>query len=197
MKKLILGTKALCLLSAPAWAEGSNVGSIISSFNWSLIVPILLAIFGYSVQARLNRKNNIEINRREIEQSNRVSRQKALDRYFAEKRDTYFMFINAMDELHKTGIPIDDGLMKTFRSKLLFWGSVEALQAFDNMEKLTRDEPNGDMNMLLAVDSLYRAIRKDLGHDDGEGLKKGMLINMTLDVAGKNQVNEYVEKTNN
>ncbi len=44
MKKLILGTKALCLLSAPAWAEGSNVGSIISSFNWSLIVPILLAI---------------------------------------------------------------------------------------------------------------------------------------------------------
>ena len=65
--------------------------------------------------------------------------------------------------------------MSRFKTSIMLWGSPKVLKAQYNFENY---EING-VDILDAVDNLYRAIREDVGLSN-KGLKKRFLVNMQI-----------------
>jgi len=104
-------------------------------------------------------------------------------RHFIEKKNAYMCFFNLVFEIissFKNKRPIiDDRLINEiwgFKKELMVWGDQEVLQAYREYEEKSAAQPEG---ILLAVDNLLRAIRKDLGHDDSK-LKPGELVSILI-----------------
>ncbi len=63
-----------------------------------------------------------------------------------------------------------------FVTDLVIWGSRDVIQAYGKFRVASE---NSDLNILVAMDDLLRAMRKDLGHSDWL-LKRGELIKTFL-----------------
>lgn len=101
-------------------------------------------------------------------------------RHFTEKRQAYMQYINLLFGLlheNKNGKPSkrEQPLnqqqikqMMEFKKQLLVWGSAEVIQAYYQFEQACDPEVEGYevTKTLLASEKLFRALRKDLGHDD-------------------------------
>ncbi len=130
----------------------------------------LVVIYGYS-----------ETKKREIEA-----------RHFSEKKVAYKEFTRILVQLlkgQKENNPIPQkelvDAMYKFRGEMIVWGGTDTINAFDEYLKNAELDDGADAsNVLLVVDDLLRAMRKELGHND-DSLKRGRIVGMLLDGDGK------------
>jgi hypothetical protein len=119
-------------------------------------------------------------------------------RHFAEKRAVYLHFIGFIfsyfEAQREDRVVTEDELIKEmskFQQNLLVWGSPEVITAYNNFgtasEQLAGDQNQETSSVLVVVDELYRAMRKDLGHNDSS-LIKGELVGLMLNAEGKAQL---------
>ena len=113
-------------------------------------------------------------------------------RHFLEKKTSYMIFINLMFEVLsalKKKNEIEGGNLEenmlNFKKELIVWGNQEVFQAYLNYEKESSKKEKNN-KILLEVDKLLRAIRKDLGHNDSQ-LKPGELVSIILTAEDREQ----------
>jgi hypothetical protein len=111
--------------------------------------------------------NHVQTKKREIEA-----------RHFNQKRETYMHYINLLfgliqeqkkGKIAKTNLSQQQMVqMMNFKKELLVWGSPEVIQAYYQFENFCDPESEGEdsIKSLLASNKLFKALRKDLGHDD-------------------------------
>lgn len=75
--------------------------------------------------------------------------------------------------------------MFDFTQKLLIWGSDEVVSAFIRF----RQSSQNPAAVMLAIEDIWFAIRKDLGHSN-KGITRGMLLGLII-----NDINEVLKKT--
>jgi hypothetical protein len=104
------------------------------------------------------------------------------------KTELYNGFLDEVKKLVKatttSGEIPDQGLVDFFRefnSTLILWGSPKVIRAYHEWNRLAQSqvESGGSAKAIFAIDDLFMAFRKDLGHSN-RGLKKGALIQMYL-----------------
>ncbi|WGE81431.1 hypothetical protein NYR66_00090 [Actinobacillus equuli subsp. haemolyticus] len=102
----------------------------------------------------------------------------------ASKIETYRMFfdvVNLFMDSSKNNVEVDitdpkvQKLMQELNENLILWASDEVLVAWRNFKT---SSPNGKA-AVINIDKVYRAIRKDLGHNDSR-LKELDLIKMNI-----------------
>ncbi|QBQ64057.1 hypothetical protein EXH44_07380 [Actinobacillus indolicus] len=146
-------------------------------FSWglnnpSVFIPLLTATFGFVgiMYTQYQSKS------RDIRESHRAS-----------KIETYRMFfdlINLVQNNAKKKIdidPLDESFQKSMQElseNLILWSSEEVLLVWKEFRAI---KPNNEDPYLVLkiIDRLYRAIRKDLGHND-KLLKELDLIKMNI-----------------
>ncbi|PCI40898.1 MAG: hypothetical protein COB46_05785 [Rhodospirillaceae bacterium] len=114
-------------------------------------------------------------------------------RHFAEKREAYkLMFDLLFDLIESTKndkkIP-EKGLIKKmmeFKKALLIWGGQEIIHSWNDYEKKSEEAMSSE-ETLMQLESIFRAIRKDLGHDDNL-LRDGSLVGLILKAEDKHMV---------
>lgn len=72
-----------------------------------------------------------------------------------------------------------------FIQKLLIWGSDDVVIAFEKFRRSSQ----GQGNILFAVEDIWAAIRKDLGHSN-KGISKGTLLSLII-----NDIDDFMKKT--
>ena len=75
--------------------------------------------------------------------------------------------------------------MFNFLQKLLTWGSDDVVVAFSKF----RNHAQNQENVLLAVEGIWIAIRKDLGHKNKD-ISKGTLLSLII-----NDIDKFIDKT--
>jgi hypothetical protein len=135
---------------------------------------------------------------REIE-SHKLAKEREIEsRHFTEKRAVYLHFIGFIFRLFeaqkKPGGIKEVELVKEmtkFKQNLLVWGSPDVINSYnafeDSSEVLAASQDTAAI--LRSVEKLYRAIRKDLGHDD-RLLPEGELVGLMLNAESKKQFRE-------
>jgi len=115
-------------------------------------------------------------------------------RHHTEKKNAYMPFINLCVEVmeaQKKGeeIPFDELMEQGFNYKkeLLVWGSVEVIVAMNNYEEVADEVDVSVDKLLLSVENVFRAMRKDLGHSDAS-LEKGALIGIFLHLEARRAI---------
>lgn len=108
-------------------------------------------------------------------------------RHFVEKKTAYLRLINfTFDflENNRKGIENTDEKFlpqfMEFKKDLLVWGDQEVITSYYNFEDFSNKNPDAAReDLLLLVDDLYRAMRKDLGHNDNK-LPRGNLVSINI-----------------
>ena len=107
-------------------------------------------------------------------------------RHFSEKREAYGKIIDIVFEIissTKSGKSVPEKTLVTkimmFKKELIVWGGSEVIQAWNKFE-LESEKTDTDLNeILVGMEHVLRAIRKDLGHDD-RLLKFGNLFGLLI-----------------
>lgn len=99
-------------------------------------------------------------------------------------------FLFRMSRASKDGknMPTEEEItdfMFGFTQKLLIWGSDDVVVAFAKFRRSSQ----GQGNVLFAVEEIWSAIRKDLGHNN-KGISKGMLLSLII-----NDIDDFMKKT--
>ena len=76
--------------------------------------------------------------------------------------------------------------MRECKRRILMWASLEFIQEWTQLEEQS-EAPVSDREKVLALDSILRLIRKDLGHDDS-ACGPGELIGFLLTSDARNEV---------
>ena len=106
-------------------------------------------------------------------------------RHFSEKRNIYSKIISVIADGMSSSVFSDSPLPETelvqklleCKKELVIWGSADVIQAWNQFEM---DGLKGEAKgTLRAMERVLRAIRKDLGHDDGN-LKLGELFGLFI-----------------
>lgn len=109
-------------------------------------------------------------------------------RHFLEKREAYGKIIDIVFDMiasTKSGKSIPDktlvNKMLVFKKGLMVWGDPEVIELWNEFEIESERVRNDDdpRIILTAMEHVLRAIRKDLGHDDGR-LKFGSLFGLII-----------------
>ena len=121
--------------------------------------------------------------------SHRQIKKREIDaRHFADKRDAYMKFMDLFFNLMKgqrLKKPTKDSRLvedlSTIKKHLMVWSGPEMLDAWEQFESETQAaaSTSDPKEVLMRFDSLLRAIRKDLGHNDTL-LAPGALVSMIL-----------------
>ena len=96
-----------------------------------------------------------------------------------------FLFRVARAAKDGKNMPTEDEIadfMFPFLQKLIIWGSDDVVLAFVKF----RDPARQPSNILFAVEDIWSAIRKDLGHSN-KGISKGMLLRLII-----NDIDKYL-----
>ncbi len=118
--------------------------------------------------------------------THRVTKMREINvRQFLDKKKAYMTFVDVIFDLvkairNKTDMPQKELIdrMFSFKKELLVWGDQDVIMAMENYEKLAAKKPSVS-ELLLIVDDLLRAIRRDLGHNDNK-LERGKLVSMLI-----------------
>lgn len=115
-------------------------------------------------------------------------------RHYTEKKNAYMPFINlcvGVMQAQKKGedIPVDELMAQglNYKKELLVWGCVEVIVAMNKYEEIADENDVSSDELLLSVENVFRAMRKDLGHSDAS-LEKGALIGIFLDHASRRNI---------
>ena len=164
---MLLGCSVLALLGWMAWYFVQTIQEADANVKAGIvgIVGVLLA----------GVLTNFFTKRREINA-----------RHFSEKREAYGKIIDIIFDIilsTKSGESQPDNAlmnkMMGFKKELMVWGGSEVIQSWNEFE-MESERVNGDPKKVLAkVESVLRAIRKDLGHDDHQ-LKFGSLLALLI-----------------
>ena len=119
-------------------------------------------------------------------------------RHFSEKKIAYKNFTDMIFRLvqnagTKNAVSQKDisKAIYNFRNEIIVWGDAETLRAYEGLSKGENpDADNGDT--LISMDTLLRAIRKDLGHNDRK-LKKGEIVKIFLNDEGKEELDSLTK----
>ena len=120
------------------------------------------------------------------------TRKREIDaRHFADKRVGYMAFIDLMfsivlaargddkDKIEKAVGNIDmEKDILSFKKAIMVWGGSDLIQAWNDYE-INSNKLQGTPGVIMEMDKLLRAIRKDLGHSDST-LKDGELVGLNL-----------------
>ncbi len=106
-------------------------------------------------------------------------------RHFSDKREAYMHMIDLLFELllstkKNEKLPEEKMIekMTQFKKALIVWGGPQIIEAWNRFEIESNDGPSSE-KMIHDMEKILRAIRKDLGHDDGM-LKFGSLWGLLL-----------------
>ena len=160
--------------------------------NWMLILLgfvflsfIFLLIFYASANVKVGVIAFIGAVAVAIYNHNKNMERERVSRLFPEKKDAYeriFDLIFGIMYESKIGKKPDEkvNLKKVIdlKKKLMVWGSAEAIDFFNKLEKVSTMQ-GGEFGIILHYDSLIKILRKDLGHDDSK-LKPGDLAALVL-----------------
>lgn len=100
------------------------------------------------------------------------------------KIEVYNLFFEIVEAFQYSNAEADNlsiDLKKKFQALnrgLILWASPEVIKAYLNFRNVTQND-SGSKNILLAVDKVYQAIRKDLSNSNLT-LEKGDLIRLNL-----------------
>ena len=114
-------------------------------------------------------------------------------RHFADKRDGYMHLIDLIFELlfsikenkHLSEKTMQEKMIK-FKKSLLVWGGPETIEAWNQYE-LKANENLPSVGLILELENVLRAVRKDLGHNDST-LEFGSLSALFLVAKDKKNV---------
>ena len=115
-----------------------------------------------------------------------TKRRETIARHFSDKRQGYMNIINILFDIissTKSGKKLSEkqlaDKMMTFKKALIVWGGPEVIETWNKFE-ITSSSGNLEANeMIIQMEKILRAIRKDLGHDD-RSLKFGSLWGLIL-----------------
>lgn len=151
------------------------VGLVVSLWNTDPNVrSALVAAIGMFAVALLTHRH---IKKREIDA-----------RHFVDKREAYMKFMDLFFDMMKgqrLKKPTKDSRLvedlATIKKYLMVWAGAEMLDAWELFEAQAQDATSSPdpKKALMSLDSLLRAIRKDLGHNDTL-LDPGALVSMIL-----------------
>lgn len=142
--------------------------------NTTIAIPLITATIGFIgvIYTQYNSKS------RDIRESHRIAK--------IETYRSFFELINLFQNNHKRNIEIDpnDEMLQDKMHKLtenfILWASDEVIKAWIDFRTSTgSNDINDPFLALKKIDNVYKAIRKDLGHDDKK-LKPLDLISMNL-----------------
>lgn len=170
-KQLAIAVVSLLVIAIAFWLLVSLASAWLRSFESSVSAALVTAAIGLLGlwYAQWHSKG------RDIAESHRSS-----------KIEVYGTFFDIVEKLQEdklsreklAGGNIPDWLRANFRKLnrgLLLWASPTVIKAWLNFRAATTTGGN----ILLAMDTMYRAIRKDLGNSNF-GLKKGDLVRIAL-----------------
>ena len=105
-------------------------------------------------------------------------------RHFAHKYEAYMAFLEVFVrqvQSQKSGKPglrqSDVNKMLEFKRKMIVWGSPTVIEEWNSLEE--DDDERSDLEKLLHMDDVLRAVRRDLGHSD-RALLRGSLLGLFL-----------------
>ena len=116
-------------------------------------------------------------------------------RHFDDKRSGYNAFVDVMMQQFqevKAGKKNQQKIKEMqkkiieYKKMLLIWADSDVIKMWNNFEKGGMAE-NDSVDILLKVDELLRAMRKDLGKDDSQ-LEEGELVSLILIPEEKHKV---------
>ena len=175
--------KRLCWL-IPLWIVVTGVfGALLWIFVSSLLEAspnIKAVIIGFAGTATVASITHQKTRRREIDA-----------RHFADKRVGYMAFIDLMfsiilaargddrDEIETAVGEIDmEKDIIAFKKAIMVWGGSDLIQAWNDYE-INANKLQGTPGVIMEMDKLLRAIRRDLGHSDST-LNDGELVGLNL-----------------
>lgn len=164
----------------------------------SFITTAFAAMYTHMTTKQREIESHKLIKEQEIE-SHKLAKEREIEsRHFTEKRAVYLHFIGFIFQLFEAqkkpaGIKEAHLIkeMTKFKQNLLVWGSPDVINSYnlfeDSSEVLAASQDT--TAILRSVEKLYRAIRKDLGHDD-RLLPEGELVGLMLNAESKKQFRE-------
>lgn len=109
-------------------------------------------------------------------------------RHFGQKADAYMEFVNFFISIAQSGAPSTceakkelAGQLIDIRKKLWIWSSPDMIHCWNVYWEGLSDstKPKSERDMLLTLESVIRAMRRDLGHDDRQ-LGEGEIIDVIM-----------------
>ena len=139
---------------------------------------------------------------------NHLTRKRETDsRHFAERRkgsmnlvDMLFRLFQASRGTEGDVKGIEEGIeeefgpeemrdiIMDFKKSIMIWGGPDLIQAWNDYE-INSNKLQGAPGVILEMDKLLRAIRKDLGHSDGT-LNDGDLVGLVLKIEDREKLLE-------
>lgn len=105
-------------------------------------------------------------------------------RHFTHKYEAYMAFLEVFvrqiqsQKGRKPGVRQSDvNKMLEFKRKMIVWGSPTVIEDWISLEE--NDDELSDLEKLLHLDDVLRAVRRDLGHSD-RALLRGSLLGLFL-----------------
>lgn len=188
------------------WIIGLSVFCVLGFLAWTFVQSLMKAepgitasVIGALAAVSVGIWTHYSTRRREIN-----------SRHFVEKKNAYRHLIDLIFDLFKAqknsqALSESETLerMLEFKKEVMVWGDQDVIQALENYEnKVTASEQNGKEQLstddphqlLMIVDDLLMAIRKDLGHKDTQ-LKRGSLVGMLVIAADRDKLltSEYMD----
>lgn len=140
----------------------------------------LVGLFGVFVTGLLT---NVYTKRREINA-----------RHFSEKREAYAKIIDVIVDAMsfaksgKSGAPKHlTNKMIASKKELMIWGGSEVIQLWNKFELESASNNTDPDNVLVLMEQVLRALRRDLGHDD-HSLEFGNLIGLFIVAEDKTRI---------
>jgi hypothetical protein len=110
----------------------------------------------------------------------------AESRIFAQKAEAYQSLVDVVRDIfmvqkgwkqqeQEDSLP---KLLMVIRYKMIVWGGQDTIRAIAELESVPEDALPGDR--FLAVENLYKAIRKDLGHQDDSDLSEELFLTQII-----------------
>lgn len=171
MKQTALGILALIIITFIGWYVFSSIASWLGSQDSTVIAAFTTAIFGLSGlwYAQWHSKS------RDIAENHRASK--------IEAYNIFFKIVEKLQAGEVTDKELDDKNLPEWLKKdftklnqgLILWASLNVITAWLHFRRVS----TSGGNILLAMDEMYKAIRKDLGNSNF-GLKAGDLIRIGL-----------------
>jgi hypothetical protein len=154
-------------------------GLLVAIFHPSSAIPA--AIFSFSATVGVAVYSHEQTEKREIEA-----------RHFAEKRNVYLAFFEIIFRLfkaEKNGKKVAEKelieSLTSFQQKLLVWGSPEVIKAFE--QYMRNSKPSDSKTTMSNMEALFKAFRKDLGHNDTL-LAQYSLVGLMLDEEARKEL---------
>lgn len=175
LSKLFLMAWSILVASGIIWLLYNGikfVWSTLSSVNPSLAVGIIAAgstVFVSVITVLISKR---------LEQNAMIKNQQREKKIPIYEELIAFLFRVTRASKDGKNMPTEEEItdfMFGFIQKLLIWGSDDVVIAFEKFRRSSQSQGN----ILFAVEDIWAAIRKDLGHSN-KGISKGKLLSLII-----------------